>query len=211
MTRTTTFVSRPAFIVDPGSVVRNQGRQIDWPSIPAKYRSGAILVKLSAAAAQAAVSLAVDPLPEALEAGTGLDFGADGYARVSAAAAKGATVVAVDALPLALLDNAEAYVGGKGKHIAAGTVMAELTSRKIIPRAAVTGAETASMILETNADEDSVSDSKSGYGCITSASIFENLLPEAAGAPAVITAGWKTELRASGGSWIFEQYGDNRA
>jgi hypothetical protein len=98
----------------------------------------------------------------------------------------------------------------QSKRIPANTIMAQLSSGLIIPRADVTGAETAQFMLETDAQEGSASDSKSGYGCMTSAHVFENLLPDADPTTGLLPAGWLTELRAFGGKWIVEPYADSR-
>lgn len=99
------------------------------------------------------------------------------------------------------------------KEIKAFTVMCELASGKVIPRADRTGAETASMILETNAIEDDPTAALSGYGMIIGGSLYENLLPDSTGSPKVLPAAYKTELQTAGVStgFQFEQYADTRA
>lgn len=286
--RSTVYPSRPNAIVDPDSVTRNQGRQIDFSKASVKFQRGAIQIKLAAAAAKGATGLTIDALAEDLPidtilnfgnvanvvvvvgaagaladatslpvdalsgpipSGTVLDFGGKKFARLTAAALAGAVALTVAALPTALVDDDTAtYVGGtqqarltaaaaRGatalvidelqfaiadddiayalgepgtKRIPALTVMAQLASGLCIPRADVTGAETAQFMLETDAQEGSVSDSKSGYGHMTSAHVFENLLPDADPTTGLIPSGWKTELRAFGGKWIFEPYADSR-
>jgi hypothetical protein len=286
--RSTTHPSRPNAIVDPDSVTRNQGRQIDFSKASIRYQQGAVRINLTGAAARGATSLAVDALTSdlpvdtilnfgnianvavvvgvagaavdatsvpvaalsgAIPSGTVLDFGGKKFARLTAAAAAGATALTVSALATALVSgDAATYTGGTlsarltaaaaagataltvdelalpvpaasvayalgevgSKRIPALTVMAQLASGLCIPRADVTGAETAQFVLETDAQEGSVSDSKSGYGMMTGAHVFENLLPDADPTTGLIPAGWKTELRAFGGAWIFEQYADSR-
>lgn len=286
--RSTVYPSRPNAIVDPDSVTRNQGRQIDFSKASVRFQRGSIQIKLAAAAARGATGLTIDALAEDLPidtilnfgsvanvvvtvgvagalagattvpvaalsgpipSGAVLDFGTTKFARLTAPAAAGATALTVSALPTALVSgDAATYVGGTQqarltaaaaagatalvvdelqfavaddavayalgepgtKRIPALTVMAELASGLAIPRADVTGAETATYVLETDAQEGSVSDSKSGYGMMESAHLFENLMPDADRTTGLITAGWKTELRARGGKWIFEQYADSR-
>jgi hypothetical protein len=249
--RSTTHPSRPNAIVDPDSVTRNQGRQIDFSKASIRYQQGAVRINLTGAAARGATSLAVDALTSdlpvdtilnfgnianvavvvgvagaavdatsvpvaalsgAIPSGTVLDFGGKKFARLTAAAAAGATALTVDELALPVPAASVAYALGEvgSKRIPALTVMAQLASGLCIPRADVTGAETAQFVLETDAQEGSVSDSKSGYGMMTGAHVFENLLPDADPTTGLIPAGWKTELRAFGGAWIFEQYADSR-
>ena len=214
MGRTTSYVSAPAFIGDPASITREPGgRQVDWTYITDAYRSGNEIVKLSAAALADATSISVDALPVALPVGTLLYFAsAKEFARVTAPAAAGATSVTVEALPTALEDDDEAVVGGTGHlTIPAGTVMAELASGKVVPRAIRPGSETSIGLLETAADQTSRSDALSGYGLIIGGVIFENLLPDATGSPAVINSTYKTELQTAGvgTGFAFRQYGDD--
>jgi hypothetical protein len=214
MPRTEYNVSTPGFVGDWGSIARlPTGAQIDWPAIGDGYRDTAEVVKLAAAALADATELTVDALPVAVPAGTNLYFGqSKEFARVTANAAAGATSLTVEALPSALENDDEAIIGGGGsKVIPAGTVMAALASGLVIPRAAVTGAETAIGILVSSANEGSRSDAKSGYGLLIGGAIYENLLPEAAGSPAVIDSDWKTELQAAGTGFSFHQYSDNTA
>jgi hypothetical protein len=216
MGRTEYNVSTAAFVADPHSINRlPTGRQIDWDAIGDSYRDTAEIVKLSAAAAADDTTLAVDALPVAIPAGTNLYFGqAKEFARVTANAAAGATSLTVEALPSALEDNDEATIGGAGdKTIPAGTVMAALSSGKMVPRAARPGSETAIGILESAAVEGSKSAALSGYGVIIGGSIYENLLPEATGTPAVIDSTFKSELQTAGVGTGFAwfQYGDDTA
>ena len=53
----------------------------------------------------------------------------------------------------------------------------------------------------------------SGYGVIIGGSIYENLLPEASGDPAVIDSTYKTELQTAGvgTGFAFFQYSDDTA
>lgn len=138
--RQTLYVTRPGFVLDPNSMVRNDGRQVDWAEVPDKYKATAVLVKLNGAASADDTSLTVDALLGDIPAGTLLHFGeSKEFARVTVAAVAGGTTLTVEALPSALEDNDEAYFGGNGnKFLKAGTVVAQKVSTgKIVPRAHV--------------------------------------------------------------------------
>lgn len=214
MGRQTYYVSRLPFVVDPHTLVRTSGRRIDWSKLGESYRPDTVVatVKLAAGAAQADVALVTDPLPVAIPAGTLLHFGAGEFAKVTADAAAGAEALTVEAIPTALENDDEAtYVvaGSLPKRVAAGSIMAQLSSGLLIPRAAVTGAETSTCILETDAvQDDDEKVGNSGYGCIVGGVLYADLLPDAAHAS---IATWKTELRAAGTGFVFEDYDDSRA
>lgn len=290
--RTVSYGSSPDFAVDPGSLVRNTGRQIDWDYVTDAYRSTRAIVQANGAAAAGATAITVDALPVPVYAGTILNFGTyapvtvtladasvtagdtsvtvaalsgpipagtyldfsggtnaqvarlsaaailgattltvyplDGtiangttalfpggtiQARVTANAALAATSLTVDELQFAVPDDAQATIGGTGtRSIPAGTVIAELTSGKVVPRAIRPGAETATGILETNAVENDRSAALSGYGVIIGGALYENLLPDATGTPAVLPTAYKTELQTAGvgTGFAFFQYGDTR-
>jgi len=211
--RTRRNISRPAFIVDPNSIVRGTGRQIDWDVVDERYNHGAFQVEVSADAAADAVVLPVIALRQDVPKYTVIYFGADKYARVTADAEAGAVQLDVEALTTALVDGDIGYVDGDnvgGGHIPAGTWVDLLDNGKVVPSALNTGGGvTAYGILETNADELSQTDAASGYGVILGGAIYENLLPEADPATGQVTAAWKTEARARGGAFIFEQYEDD--
>lgn len=97
------------------------------------------------------------------------------------------------------------------KYLPAGTVVGELLgSGKVSPRVVTTNPAVG--ILETSAVEGEQVDALSGYGVILGAHVYENLLPGATGGPpATLASAIKTELRANGGAWTFETYGDTRA
>jgi len=134
--RTNFFPTRQAFVVDPQSITRLQGRQVDWPSVPERFRSTAVKVALTAQANAAATSLTVTALLAAIPKGSLIDFGTTKLARASADVAVGATAVPVDAIPTQINSGDVGYYAGSGpKIIPAGTVVAELTSGKVIPRA----------------------------------------------------------------------------
>ena len=109
--------------------------------------------------------------------------------------------------------DAETYEEADGKkRLPAGTVIGELLgSGKASPRVETTNPATG--ILETDAKEDSLIDSMSGYGVLRSGAIYENLLPDAAGGPpAVLDSDVKTELQSNCPiGFHFKTYQDNRA
>jgi len=286
--RTTRTASRPAFVVDPGSIDRDNGRQIDWDLLDSRYSHDPVSIVVTADADIDDTTLAVEALTRAIQAGEVLDFGLrpsitvtigdsgeaigqtditvdplPGKLRAGAIIKSGAgefmqltadadvddVSVTAEALEVALEGNdtlvwpaqrilarvtvdaeigdesitvealdvwintddvASLGSGSPGKQVKAGTVMDLLSSGKVVPSALGTGGGvTAYGILETNADEMSASDADSGYGMICGGFHYENLLPEAAGSPAVIDSNWKTELRARGGAFRFEQYLDD--
>ena len=210
MGRTTHYDSLPGFVVDWNSVNRNNGRQIDWDLVGNSYRSTAFTVKANGAAAQGATSITVDALPGALKAGTILRFGASEFAYLTADAAAGETSITVEALVNGIEDNDEAVFAGDGvKSIPAGTMMAQLSSGKLIPRASVTGAETSTCILmSTAAQSDGVGSGNPAYGGIVGGVIYQNLLPDFNHAS---FATWKGELddASVGTGWTWETYADD--
>lgn len=219
MTRATYFVTRPPFVVDPASINRNGGRQIDWDTVPDTYRQGAVAVTASTTADSGATAIVVTAITAAIPKGHVLYFGQAGeFARLSAAAAAGTTSIPVDATGTTIESGDSAIYPGSGKKfIPAGKAMVELTSGKIVPRSDRPGSETCRGFLETNAIQDEVSAALTGYGMIIGGVIYENLLPDAtAGATTgTLPDAYKTELvnatnpRSTG--FAFEQYQDNRS
>lgn len=214
--RETQSPSRPAFVVDPNSTGSTQGRQISWAHIPEKYRRGAQMVKLNGAVLADAEELTVDALAAEVPGGRVLNFGGGLTAVVTETAAALATTIAVEPVAADIADNAEAWYQpagqeSAGKVLPAGKVMVEVTGGggKLATRAERPNAETASQMLKTRAVEDSTSDSLSGYGTYDSGRFFENLLPDADPATGLIPTAFKTELRAAGGAWRFEQYANS--
>lgn len=176
---------------------------------------GKKFARLSAAAAAGATSITVDAIPTALVDNDAAIFeGGQLIAYVDAAAAAGAEEVTVEDLALGIPDESEAIVPGsldndevfRGRRVKAGTVVDLLASGKVVPSSEATSGVTAYGILATNADEFSKTDAASGYGVIVSASVYENLLPDAEHAS---LSTWKTELLARGGFWLFQTYADN--
>lgn len=125
----------PVFVVDEGSIIRSNGKQIDWANVNVSYED------------------------------------ANGV-----------------------------------KRIPAGTVMGELLgSGKISPRVVTTNPATC--ILLTDANEESDTDSLTGYGIARGGSFYEALLPDASGSPRVLASAVKTEL---GSRFVFEKFIDTR-
>lgn len=213
MGRTVYAPTRPGFIVDPASVDRSTGRQIDWANVGEQYRRtpGQVVVVGAAGAAIGATSVPVVALARALNTGTVLDFGAGKFATTTANAAAGATSITVRAIPTALVSGDQAIVAGSGaKFLPAGTVLGTLLGNgKASPRVVTTNPAVG--ILETNATDDPAApDSKTGYSMLVGGVIFENLLPESSGSPKVLASAVKTELASSGMGWVFQQYSDTR-
>jgi hypothetical protein len=205
--------SMPGWVADHGSVRREPGgRQIDWTGVGEDYRVTPGQRVTAAATAQGATTLNVAALAAALPAGTVLDFGTDELAVTTAAAAAGATTVAVRALASALEGGEIATVVGSGtKKIESGTPMMEVTATgKLVPRGvgALPGGHTA-------AHEDyglGRTEALSGYGLVTGAVVWEQMLPKRPGGLAVLDATVRTELKAlDGGGFAFKQYADDRA
>lgn len=105
--RTRQNIGRPAFVVDPSAVVRDNGRQIDWDALDQTFISNPQIVKLNGAAAAGAVSITVDPLPVELEIGDLLNFGVveQQTITVGASALAAATSITVTATTVAIADN----------------------------------------------------------------------------------------------------------
>jgi hypothetical protein len=170
--------------------------------------------RLTANAAGGDTSITVAAIPTALAGAETATFkGGEIIAVVDTAADAGATTVSVEEVPLPIADNAEAVIqqaiGGelsRGKHLKAGTFLDLTAAGKVVPSSLATAGLTAYGILATNADEFSETDAATGYGVITSGSIYDNLLPDYANAA---LATWKTELLARGGFWLFQTYADN--
>lgn len=205
-------ISRPAFIVDETSLVRDTGRQIAWELLDGRYQYGAWSVVARGTNNIGATDLLVDALEFDLPAFTVLRFGADEFARTTANAVAGAISIPVDALVSAIEAADVAYVDTDtfgGRALKAGTCLDLLADGRVVPSALATAGVTAYGLLETNADEESNSDAASGYGVLCGGFFYDNLLPEATGSPKVLNSTWKTELSARGGAWQFTQYSDN--
>lgn len=169
------------------------------------------LARLTADAAAGATSLTVEALDAQIESGDTATFaGGTVQARTTAPAAKGATSITVDELQFAVANDAEAiYTGGTGsKVIKAGTIMAELSGGKIIPRKAVTGSETAKGFLVSDVTEDAEQDALSGYGMFVGGVFYKDLLPDRNEAGFDT---WIGEINTAGPGVRLEEYSDSRA
>lgn len=165
----------------------------------------------TADAAAGATSLAVEALDAGIESGdTAAYVGGSRLAVLTAPALKGATSITVDELPFAVPDNAEATAtGGEGpKVVPAGTIVAELSSGKVVPRKSAPGAETSIGFLVSDAAEGDRSAARTGYGVVVGAVVYEELLPDA-GESAFVT--WIGEIRTNGGWVRLETYADSSA
>lgn len=206
--------SMPGWVADHNSITRDGGGQIDWSRVPASFRAGKkYTITATAQANAAATSITVAALPIDLPVGTILQFGPDEFAQLTAPAAKGATSLAVAALAAQIENNDTAtyLVSESGKKvIPSGTIMAALASGKLIPRSAVTGSETATCLLASNAVEDGEHNALTGFGRILGGVVFENLLPDFGHAS---LGTWKGELQAAGvgTGFAFKTYADTRA
>lgn len=168
----------------------------------------------TADAAAGATSLTVEALDAGIESGDTAPYkGGSRLAVLTAPAAKGATTITVDELPFAVPDNAEAIVGGTGaKVVKAGTIVAELASGLVVPRKAVTGAETAIGLLVSDAQESPSGipseQAKTGFGVYVGGVFYEELLPDhdESGFDT-----WIGEIRTNGGWVRLETYSDSRA
>lgn len=143
--RKRTVLTRASWIVDPESVDRNNGRQVNWDYVSNAFRATAVTITLTAAALINATSIATAALPIALSKGTTLNFGGGKTATIAVGAPIGATTVQTEALPVALLISDTTIVGGAGgKIIKSGAAMVELSDGKVIPRSVtVSGAAVA--------------------------------------------------------------------
>lgn len=196
------------FVANEHSLVRAPGRQIDWVAVGDGYGGDAFTVTLDAAAEVDDDTLTVVALPGPIPAGAVLYFGADKFARVTAAADAGDTELAVEELVTAIADESTAtyYPGRMSKSIPAGTIMAELSNGKIVPRAG-SGSDTATCILESTAVEGDTT-GHAGYGVIVGGAIFSNLLPDAGHASFDTWIG-ELETAGVGTGYHWATYGDD--
>lgn len=197
-------ISLPPFVANRHSLMRDNGRQIDWALVTDRYRAGSVDLTLTANAAADANSITVSPLKKAISKGQVFEFGGKKFARASDDVAAGLTTVPVEALGVALVSGDVAYYGGRGKKsIVPGTRMDLLASGKVVPSALQSGGVTCYSIMETGASEDMPSDSMTGYGQFISGIFFENLLPEG------VQTTWNTEMRNRGAHLQMLTYSDN--
>ena len=118
------------------------------------------------------------------------------------------TELAVAALAASVTSGDVAYYTPTGmvarKLVKSGTVVVQLASGKICPRASRPGAEVAIGLLFGTAQQGEPAHAITGYGVIVGGVIFDNLLPE--GVP---IAGIKTELDAGGTKFSWQTYVDS--
>jgi len=164
----------------------------------------------TADAAAGATSLTVEALDAQIESGdTATYTGGSRLAVTTAPAAKGATSLTVDELPFAVPDNAEAVLPGTGaKTVRASTIMAELSSGKVIPRALVTGSETAVSFQATDAVEGAREEALSGCGQIIGGVVYKELLVDRDHAD---FNAWIAEINTAGPGVRLETYSDSSA
>lgn len=205
-----------AYVVTTGAQANAAATSITVTALPVAIPAGTILqfgadefAILTADAAAGAVSIAVSALGAQIESGDTANY--PGVAQrmlvqLTAEAAAAATSLTVAPLPTPVPDNSTATYKvseSNDKVIPAGTVMCQLSSGKVVPRAARPGSEEAIGILWSTATENSKTDALSGHGIIIGGVIYETLLPE------TITS-YKTELESNGTSWSWQTYSDNR-
>ena len=138
-------VSLPSFIVDQHTVVRDNGRQIDWDALGDTFVNLPQIVKVNGAVAKGAVSITVDVLPFDLKIGDVLDFGELDPVIVTVGAA-GALATATS-IPVAALSGP----------IPSGTVLdfgtnkfARLTADAVATDTALTVAALPTALVSTN-------------------------------------------------------------
>lgn len=204
--RTTTYASRLPFIVDPRSIVRNSGRQINWSKLPSSYIApgeqgkrvvaGTVVGELGGQVVPCAASQTLTSVVVASNVATATLVG-HGYAvGDKLTIAGGSLAYANGAIVVASVPDADTFtyaaVGADAS--ATGTITAR---------------PTALAILETNAHELSSSDALTGYSCIIGGALFGNLLPDATGSPKALPEAYVTELQAAGTGFAFESYANS--
>lgn len=174
--------------------------------------SVAMIATVAADAAAGATSLTIVATGHQIQAAATADFPGAAQrmiAKLSAAAAAGATALTVYPLNGPIPDNSTAsYIPNPGKKkIPAGTIMAELSSGKIIPRADVTASETSTCILLSGANEGSEAAAETGFGCLVGGVLYKNILPDAAESG---FATWIGELNGTSvGQYVWQTYADD--
>lgn len=225
MQRNTFTNATPGFVAHWPTVRRNSGRQIDWAAVPADYREtpGQTVTVAAGGALAGATALPVNAIGRAIPSGTTIvfDAAAGEYATLSADAAAGATSLTVQPLATTFEGGETGVIEGQGKKVLkAGTPVAEIDATGLlVPRGlgAATAGRTTVGVLTSDAHEPGYGggtqvEALSGYGVITGAVVYEQLLPETPSGASVLDATVRTELRdLPGGGFAFEQYSDNRA
>lgn len=198
-------LSRARAIADESSLERLPGAQIDWSVITAdadgakRVKAGTVVSRTAAgkvqprAYQQSITSVVVAAnVATATKNGHGYSVGEQLYiSGGSLAYANGLVVVAT--VPDA---STFTYAATGANASATGTIVAS---------------RVATEILETDATDQNLAESYSGYGSLVGGILFENLLPDASGTPKVLPAQYKTELKNAGATFKFVQYADTRA
>lgn len=151
--------------------------------------TGTRVVVGPAGAAGGAVSVPVLALANAIPNGTTIDFGGAKFARLTAAAAKGAVTLTVAALPTALVSlDTGIYAGTGKKNIPSGTLIGRTRAERDAGTPFGVPIDTDEEIYLTAfdiVDADLVSDVELyRYNSV----VYENFLPDFAGASATIKA-----------------------
>lgn len=214
MGRTTTNTTRPAFVADPGSIDRNTGRQVDWTNVPSSFKNsdGNKVIPAGTVMSGEVNSDAVG--------GSGKMVPRSATTTVTVAVSSNVATATATAHPFKVGDTVYitganlAYVNGE-KTVATVPTANTFTFTATGADATATGTITAAWrvcgILETNATENSPTDSLSGYGVIVGGVVYDNLLPDSTGTPKVLPAEYKTELAEVGTGISYVQYQDTRS
>lgn len=209
-------------------VVTTSGATAGATSIPVTALTGPIpngtvldfagageFAKLTAAAAAGATSLTVEAIDATIE---NLDTATFPGGNISATVVDdvdaGATTVAVEPVQFPIGDDSQAIAKRRdavvGRRIPKGTVIAKTSAGLLIPRRDADAEEAVGFIV-SDADERSVSDSKSGYGIIVGGTgIYENLCPDALDNGGDLPSAYKTELAANTLGFWYLDYEDTR-
>lgn len=205
---TETRVSSPGAVVDPHSIMLTSGRQVDWAAVGDAFENAAGDKELPAfkvVSEKASGKIVPRDTPVTLTSVTVTS-------NVATATLVDHGFVVGEVVRIAGANLA--YVNGL-KTVATvaddDTFTFEATGSNATATGTITAIQRATGILATPANENSKSDSLSGYGVINGGTFYENMLPDASGSPAVLSAAIKEELAATGLGFAFEQYGDSRA
>jgi len=202
-----TTINAPGAVVDPASIMMNSGRQVDFTNTPDSYKGadGNKLIPAFTVVSQLASGKVIPRVGNELT--------------VTVAVASNVATATKTAHGLAA--GQQVYISGANlsyvngiKTIATVPTADTFTFAATGSDATATGTIKAGIVacgmLVSNAVENSKSDSVSGYGIIVGGNLYENLLPDATGTPAVLSDEIKTELANAGTGFYFEQYGDSR-
>jgi hypothetical protein len=197
--------SRARAIVDESSLERNPGAQIDWSVITAdadgakRVKAGTVVSRMASGKVQprsyaltlTSVSVTSN-VATATKTGHGFSVGEQIYV-------SGANLSYVNGLvTIATVPDANTftYAATGANATATGTIVAS---------------RVATEILETDATDQNLAESYSGYGSLIGGVLYVNLLPDATGTPKVLPAQYVTELKNANCTFKFVQYADTRA